>query len=72
MSRIERSVDKHDDNITYYHLDLLNHRDISNNIVELFNVEHQSPQALVIKDGNCVYHSSHMNISLEDLEEHAR
>lgn len=68
LSRIERAVDDHNDNVVYYYLDLLNHRDISNELENEFNIMHQSPQALVIKDGVCVYHASHMQISLADLE----
>jgi bacillithiol system protein YtxJ len=45
-----------------YYLDLLNHRDISNEIATAFHVEHQSPQVLIIKDGVVVYHASHSDI----------
>jgi bacillithiol system protein YtxJ len=51
-----------------YYLDLLNYRDISNEIATRFNVVHQSPQILVIKNGVCVYHASHENIQANDLE----
>ena len=53
--------------IPAYFLDLLNHRDISNEIADLFSVEHASPQALLIKDGVCIYHASHTNISAADI-----
>ena len=55
------------DNITPYFIDLLNYRDISNNISDVFNVEHQSPQVLVIENGQCVNHASHTSISNIDL-----
>jgi len=51
-----------------YYLDLLNYRDISNEIATRFNVVHQSPQILGIKNGVCVYHASHENIQAKDLE----
>lgn len=54
-----------------YYLDLLNYRNISNKIAEVFNVQHESPQALVIKEGKCVYTSSHYDISYEDLLSHS-
>lgn len=50
-----------------YLLDLLNHRDISNQIAEDFGVTHQSPQALLIKDEKVVYNTSHDGISLEAI-----
>ena len=51
-----------------YILDLINHRNISMAIAEQFNVEHESPQVLLIKDGKSVYNESHYGISFEDLE----
>lgn len=54
---------KDDEKIPAYYLDLLNHRDISNEIASLFNIEHASPQVLLIKNGICFYSSSHTDIS---------
>ena len=52
-----------------YFLDLINHRSISNTIAELFEVHHESPQLLLIKDGECVYETSHGEISAEEAAE---
>ncbi|MDB5152182.1 MAG: ytxJ, partial [Mucilaginibacter sp.] len=44
--------------------------DISNQIAQDFQVHHQSPQLLLIKDGECILDQSHSGISLEEaLEE---
>lgn len=51
-----------------YFLDLLEHRDISNEIANIFHVEHQSPQLLLIKDGVVVYHVSHQDIDAGDVK----
>lgn len=51
-----------------YYLDLLSFRDISNNIADLFQVQHESPQLLFIKDGECIYHISHGAISGRSFE----
>ena len=56
------------ENLKLYFLDLLSHRDISNTIAERFGVEHQSPQILVIKNGEVVYHTSHSAIDATVLE----
>ena len=66
LSRLE-SKWQNDDKILAYFLDLLNHRDISNEIASLFSVEHASPQVLLIKDGVCIYHASHTNISASEI-----
>jgi bacillithiol system protein YtxJ len=52
-------------------LDLLSYRGLSNKIAQEFNVPHESPQALVIRDGQCVYEESHMGISMNDIVMHA-
>lgn len=53
-----------------YYLDLINYRDVSHQIAQEFQVNHESPQLLVIKNGVVVVHSSHggiNNINLEQL-----
>ena len=56
-----------DEKVTPYFLDLLENRSISNEISSRFNVEHQSPQLILIKDGKAVYNVSHSDIQVEDL-----
>ena len=48
----------------FYYLDLLNPRDISNEIAQKFSVVHQSPQIVVIENGQVIHHASHDNIDL--------
>lgn len=50
------------ENVLPYYLDLLNHRDISNEIAIKFSVVHQSPQLLIISKENCIYNASHSDI----------
>lgn len=51
-----------------YFLDLIAYRDISNGVASEFGVAHQSPQLLLIKDGRCVYHASHLDINARSLK----
>lgn len=51
-----------------YFLDLLEHRDISNDIASRFGVYHQSPQLLLIMGGKSVYDVSHSDIDAEELK----
>lgn len=53
-------------NLDLYYLDLLNYRDVSNETGFKFQVMHQSPQILIIKNGVVVAHASHGAIN--DLE----
>ena len=50
-----------------YYLDLLNYRDVSNEVGYKFQVMHESPQILVIKNGVVVAHASHGQINAVDL-----
>ena len=46
-----------------FHLDILNHRDLSNAISDKYQVVHQSPQVIIIKDGRLVDTTSHHMIN---------
>ena len=54
-----------------YYLDLLNYRDISNEIGYEFQVMHQSPQFLLIHNKVAVLHASHYDITQINLEKNA-
>ena len=43
----------------YYYLDLISYRDISNEISQKLNLEHQSPQVLLVINGKLAHHASH-------------
>lgn len=55
--------------IKFYYLDLIQYRPISNKIAEVFQEQHESPQILVIKNGECVYEESHGGINMQDIVE---
>ena len=52
----------------FHYLDLISFRNISNKIAQVFKIHHESPQILVIKNGECIYDESHMGIRMEDIE----
>ena len=68
-NRLER--EKPADNVTFYYLDLIRYREISNKIAEEFHVHHESPQVLLIKNGECAYEESHNGINMADIAEQA-
>lgn len=51
----------------FYFLDLLKYRPISSAIAERFQVHHESPQIIVIKNGEVVYDESHMSIQMQEI-----
>ena len=68
-SRLERNT--FPETIDFYYLDLIAHRTLSHKIAEVFAVEHESPQVLVIREGRCIYHESHMAIRFDEIVEQA-
>ena len=58
-----------EDKMYWYLLDLLNYRDLSNEIASRYNVTHQSPQIVVIRNGKAVFNESHDGISVDDLKQ---
>ncbi len=72
-SRLERNWDKHDlAHVQAYHLDLIAHRDVSNEIAERFSVHHESPQLLLVHNGEVPYAESHLSITASELEEQVK
>jgi len=57
-----------EDKVDAYFLDLLEHRDISNEIASRFGVYHQSPQLILIKEGKAIYEASHSDIDAGELK----
>ena len=69
LNRLERSTTP--TTIDFHFLDLISHRQLSNKVAEKFNVYHESPQVLVIKNGTCLYDESHMGILMDEINEQA-
>src|SRR6476659_5506579 len=67
LQRLQKTSQPSD--IDFYYLDLLANKSLSNKVAEVFKVNHESPQVLVIRDGECVYDESHMGISMADIVE---
>ncbi|MBV7532213.1 bacillithiol system redox-active protein YtxJ [Chitinophaga sp. sic0106] len=68
-SRLERSDAPQ--GVTFYYLDLIANRSVSNAIESMYNVPHESPQILLIRNGKCIYDESHNGIRMEDIVSHA-
>lgn len=53
-----------------YVLKVVEHRDLSDSLADRLSVPHASPQAFVIKNGQCVWHASHYDITPQSLSRH--
>ena len=70
LQRLQKAQQPSD--LDFYYLDLIAHRHISNKVAELFKVHHESPQILVIRDGECIYDESHLAISMDEILDHTK
>lgn len=62
IKRFEKLFSEEHQTLKVYYLDLLQYRNISNELAKKFEVMHQSPQILVIKNGVSVFNASHYDI----------
>jgi bacillithiol system protein YtxJ len=65
LDRFERA--EAPENVDFHYLDLLNYRSISSEIATFFEVHHESPQVILIKNGECIYDESHYGIMMDEL-----
>ena len=70
LQRLQKAVQPSE--IDFYFLDLIAYRHLSNKVAERFKVHHESPQVLVIRNGECVYDESHLGISMDEILEQAK
>ena len=67
IKQLEQDFASLSNDIDFYYLDLLNYRPISLEIANKFNVEHQSPQVVVVKNEEVVKFASHGDINAIDF-----
>lgn len=53
--------------LEFYFLDLIRYRSVSDRVAEEFGVRHQSPQVIILRDGQVVFHTSHHKIQAQTL-----
>ncbi|SHI85935.1 bacillithiol system redox-active protein YtxJ [Algibacter luteus] len=67
MNQFVEAYDLTENDLDLYYLDLLNYREVSNETGYKFQVLHESPQLIVIRNGAVVAHASHGAINDIDL-----
>lgn len=64
LRNFQKEMEEEEKNASFYYLDLLAHRDLSNQIAQDLGVRHESPQLLVVENKALVKEASHSAISL--------
>jgi bacillithiol system protein YtxJ len=58
--------------IPCFYLNVQEARPLSNHIAETYNVKHESPQALLFKNGEVAWNASHWKITYSSLQENVK
>lgn len=66
---LEASFRNSDKSFTLYYLDLLKFRSVSNEVASILKVHHQSPQLILIQNGQVIFTTSHHKIKTTIIEE---
>lgn len=70
LDRLERNWKEEEmTKLKPYFLDLLSFREISKAVAQKFDVEHESPQVLIIQKGKSIYNQSHFGIDYKSIKE---
>jgi len=69
LNQFEKGYEKNEDDVTYYFLDLLNFRDVSNAVAEKLNVVHQSPQLIILYNKEILHIESHQGIDIKKVQD---
>ena len=69
-SKLEENYNLKPNEVKFYYLDLIAHREVSNLIEQKSGVRHQSPQLILLKNGKVVFHTSHEMIGIDKIKKH--
>lgn len=69
FNQFQKGYESNDDNVTYYLLDLLSYRDVSNAVAQKLNVVHQSPQVIILFDKEVIHTESHHGIDIKKIQQ---
>jgi len=70
LRQLEKSLIEFNSRADFHFLDLLSFRDVSNEVASRFQVLHQSPQLILLKNENVVAHDSHYDLLQLSIEKY--
>lgn len=69
--QLEEEWDLTTETVPVYYLDIIANKPLSNQVADFFQVPHQSPQVLLIQQGECAFHTSHLAIKADKIKQQA-
>ena len=68
LRKFEKNHDVSENEPDWYFLDLIRYREVSNEVANKFNVQHESPQLILLRKGEVIYHNSHSGIDMDTVK----
>lgn len=68
LRELEKDWHYDNDEVEVYMIDVLNNRQISNQIADIYSVRHESPQILFLKGDSCLGNASHGDVSIQTVD----
>ncbi len=72
LDRFENNYESKFSYVKFFKINVIDQRKVSNTISTLYNVHHESPQVLLIKGNECLYHESHESIHFKTLKSYLK
>lgn len=67
FGELQRFMKNTEADLATYYVKVRETRDVSNQIAEELEIQHQSPQILLVKDNKAVWHASHNKITVDSI-----
>ena len=68
--RFESEAGNNVDRLAFHLLVIQKNRNLSNQVAVQFQIRHESPQVLIVKEGSVIAHASHWQIDSLDLDQY--
>src|SRR5690625_7245863 len=68
IRQVERVMHQLKEDVEFYYIDVKKDRPVSQKVAEITGVQHESPQILILKEGEVFWHASHHAIREDKLK----
>jgi thioredoxin 1 len=69
LDELHAHISRHDGPTAYKMITVQTHRPISDEAARRLGIRHETPQALLLKDGKVVWNASHFRITADQLDQ---
>lgn len=67
LDEVRAHIEEHTSGVRYAMVTVQTHRDVSNAIAARLGVRHETPQAILVRDGRAVWNASHFRVTASEV-----